>query len=93
MTPIKTKPTFNDMNTVNSAIKMPVLVRYDIPTYPQGKVMASRMATIQISRAELQYSLAFAQGRFDDLFASMSHLTTHLTGIPVFAHNFLKYQE
>ena len=44
MTPIKTTPTFNDMNTVNSAIKMPVLVRYDIPTYPQGKVMASRMA-------------------------------------------------
>ena len=49
MTPIKTTPTFNDVNTVNSAIKMPVLVRYDIPTYPQGKVMASRMATIQIS--------------------------------------------
>ena len=37
---------------------MPVLVRYDIPTYPPGKVIASRMATIQISRAELQYSRA-----------------------------------
>ena len=77
MTPIKTKPTFNDMNKVNSAIKMPVLVRYDIPTYPPGKVMASRMATIQISRAELQYSLAFAQGRFDDLFASIKGYQSH----------------
>ena len=72
MTPIKTTPTFNDMNTVNSTIKMPVLVRYDIPTYPQGKVMASRM-----SRAELQYSLAFAQGRFDDLFASIKGYQSH----------------
>ena len=70
-------PTFNDMNTVNSAIKMPVLVRYDIPTYPQGKVMASRMATIQISQAELQYGLAFAQGRFDDLFASIKGCQSH----------------
>lgn len=77
MTPIKTTPTFNDMNTVNSAIKMPVLVRYDIPTYPQGKVMASRMATIQISRAELQYSLAFAKVRFDDLFASIKGYQSH----------------
>ena len=77
MTPIKTTLTFNDMNTVNSAIKMPVLVQYDIPTYPQGKVMASRMATIQISRAELQYSLAFAQGRFDDLFASIKGYQSH----------------
>ena len=77
MTTIKTTPTFNDMNTVNSAIKMPVLVRYDIPTYPQGKVMASRMATIQISLAELQYSLAFAQGRFDDLFASIKGYQSH----------------
>lgn len=77
MTPIKTTLTFNDMNTVNSAIKMPVLVRYDIPIYPQGKVMASRMATIQISRAELQYSLAFAQGRFDDLFASIKGYQSH----------------
>lgn len=77
MTPIKTKPTFNDMNKVNSAIKMPVLVRYDIPTYPPGKVMASRMATIQISRAELQYSLAFAQVGFDDLFASIKGYQSH----------------
>ena len=77
MTPIKTTPTFNDMNTVNSAIKMPVLVRYDIPNYPQGKVMASRMATIQISRAELQYSLVFAQVRFDDLFASTKGYQSH----------------
>ena len=77
MTPIKTKPTFNDMNKVNSAIKMPVLVRYDIPTYPPGKVMASRMATIQISRAELQYSLALAQVRFDDLFASIKGYQSH----------------
>ena len=77
MTPIKTTPTFNDMNTVNSAIKMPVLVRYDIPTYPPGKVMASRMATIQISRAELQYSLAFAQVGFDDLFASIKGYQSH----------------
>lgn len=77
MTPIKTTPTFNDMNTVNSAIKMPVLERYDIPTYPQGKVMASRMATIQISRAELQYSLAFAQVRFDYLFASIKGYQSH----------------
>lgn len=77
MKPIKTTPTFNDMNTVNSAIKMPVLVRYDIPTYPPGKVMASRMATIQISRAELQYSLALAQVRFDDLFASIKGYQSH----------------
>ena len=85
MTSIKTTPIFNDMNKVNSAIKMPVLVRYDIPTYPQGKVMASRMATIQISRAELQYSRAalflgksfFAQGRFDDLFASIKGYQSH----------------
>ena len=56
---------------------MPVLVRYDIPTYPPGKVIASRMATIQISRAELQYSLAFAQGRFDDLFASIKGYQSH----------------
>lgn len=56
---------------------MPVLERYDIPTYPQGKVMASRMATIQISRAELQYSLAFAQVRFDYLFASIKGYQSH----------------
>lgn len=59
MTPIKTTLTFNDMNTVNSAIKMPVLVRYDIPTYPQGESNGEQNGNHpnKPSRAAIQPSL------------------------------------